>query len=67
MSRKTTRRLLDLARQWDRWADEYDADARRHGNPLIACQFGAWAQSYRNAAALLVLAVQPRPKPEGKK
>ncbi len=64
MPRKMTRRLLDLARQWDRWADEYDAQARRNGNPLIACQLTAWAQAYRNAAALLVLTVQPRPKAE---
>ena len=58
----SVRRLLDLARQWDRWADDYDAQARRHGNPLIVCQLSAWAQAYRNAAALLVLTVQPRPK-----
>lgn len=62
MSRKTIRRLLDLARQWDRWADDYDAQARRHGNQLIVCQLQTWAQAYRNAAALLVLTVQPRPK-----
>lgn len=62
MSRKTIRRLLDLARQWDRWADDYDAQARRHGHPLIVCQLNAFAQAYRNAAALLVLTVQPRPQ-----
>lgn len=62
MPRKMTRSLLDLARQWDRWADEYDAQAWRTGNPLIACQLTAWAQAYRNAAALLVLTAQPRPK-----
>lgn len=56
------RRLLDLARQWDRWANDYDAQARQRGNPLIVCQLQAWAQAYRNAAALLVLTVQPRPK-----
>lgn len=58
----SVRRLLDLARQWDRWADEYDAQAHRQSNPLIVCQLTAWAQAYRNAAALLVLTVQPRPK-----
>ena len=59
----SVRRLLDLARQWDRWADDYDAQARqRRDNTLIACQLTAWAQAYRNAAALLVLTVQPRPK-----
>ena len=61
------RRLLDLARQWDRWADDYDAQARRYGNPLIVCQLSAWAQVYRNAAALLVLTVQPRPKLIGRR
>ena len=59
----SVRRLLDLARQWDRWADDYDAQARqRRNNALIACQLAAWAQAYRNAGALLVLTVQPRPK-----
>lgn len=61
MSQKTNRRLLDLARQWNRWADDYDRDARQTGNPLIVCQLQAWAKVYRNAAALLILAIQPRP------
>lgn len=52
-------RLLDLSRQWSRWADQYDRDAKASRNPLIATQMRAWAQAYRNAGALLALTVRP--------
>ena len=58
-------RLLDLARQWNRWADQYDRDAKVSRNPLVATQMRAWAQAYRNAGALLALTVRPN-KPRGR-
>lgn len=56
---------MDLSRQWDRWSEEYERDAKRSDNPLIATQLRAWAQAYRNSATLLALTVQPRPKSVG--
>lgn len=47
-----------LAREWNRLADRYDAQANAlAGVPSI--QLRAWAQAYRNASILLGMVIRP--------
>lgn len=54
----TRPRLKLLARTWNRWANQYDAQAARlREGSKIAIELRAWAAAYRNAAALLVATI----------
>lgn len=51
-------KVRELAREWGRRADRYDAQANAlTGVPSI--QLRAWAQAYRNASAFLGMVIRP--------